>query len=239
MCGIAGLVARRPLDREQFDKFLKVWSLQELRGTQASGIIIYFNDGRILFSKMPIKASEHAKTIARLTLPYDKITMILAHAREATQGTPFNNENNHPLYHYLNGRLISLVHNGVIYASHERVRTVDSDALFYYIRKNNRFDDETMIQTFSEIDGFRAVIMGDGSTMYFFRDINPLEYVENDDFIVLASEYLDKVFAGAKPTQVKPNVLFKVEVEDGTIKSVREIVDSYYGLYGRYFNPYT
>ena len=228
MCGIAGLVAKKPLTADQFSKFLKVWSMQELRGTDASGIIVYFDDGRILFSKMPIPASEHAKTIAKLTLPYGKITMILAHARAATEGTPFNNENNHPLYHYVNGKLVSLVHNGIIYAPHERVRAVDSDALFYYIRKNNRFDDETMIQTFSEIDGVRAVIMGDGSTMYFFRDVNPLELIQSDDFVVLASDYLDKVYDGAKPQPVEPDVVFKVDVEDGTIRKVKEITYSYY-----------
>ena len=237
MCGIAGLVARKPLGPDDFRKFLEVWAKQELRGMQASGIIIYFSDGRILFSKMPIPASEHAKVISRLTLPYARITMILAHAREATSGTPFNNENNHPLYHYLNGRLISLVHNGIIYAQYSRVRKVDSDALFYYIRKNNSFDDKTMVQTFNEVDGVRAVIVGDGNIMYFFKDINPLEYVENDRFIVLASDYLDQVFTDVKPTPAKPYMLYKVE--DGMIREVQEIANHYYGYYGRYIGFYT
>mgnify|MGYP001770729606 FL=1 len=237
MCGIAGLVARKPLGPDDFRKFLEVWSEQELRGVQASGIIIYFSDGRILFSKMPIPAGEHAKVISRLTLPYARITMILAHAREATSGTPFNNENNHPLYHYLNGRLISLVHNGIIYAQYSRVRKVDSDALFYYIRKNNSFDDKTMVQTFNEVDGFRAVIVGDGNVMYFFRDINPLEYVENDRFIVLASDYLDQVFTDVKPIPAKPYMLYKVE--DGMIREVQEITNHYYDYYGRYIGFYT
>lgn len=207
--------------------------MMQNRGTDASGIVIYFNSNKLLMSKYPNLASKHAKVISKLNLPYDKITMALAHARAYTSGTPYNNENNHPLYYYLNGRLITLVHNGVITNAYQkRVRKVDSDSLFFKIRESKKFDDETMKETLKKLYGSMAVMITDGYKFYFYRNTNPLEYAKTDKYILFASTWLEEVVdKNVEVHEVEPNTLFKIE--KGEIKTIDKIESDnpYYPYY--------
>ena len=229
MCGIVGLFAKKPLEREDFTTFLEAWKLMEARGRDASGVAIYFNNNKILLSKFHSVASEHANIISKLNIPYKKITTALAHARAATTGTPMNNENNHPLYQYIDGKLITLVHNGYISFPQKHIRDVDSDKLFYKIRENKKFDDKTIAETLEHATGSIAVIYTDGEIMYFYHDINPLEYVETRRYILLASDSLDELNINAEVNIVEPDTLFKIE--NRKIIKVKEYEKYYYKWY--------
>jgi glucosamine 6-phosphate synthetase-like amidotransferase/phosphosugar isomerase protein len=235
MCGIAGVFVKKSLSKEDFRKYLKAWTLMEARGGDASGIAIYYDNNTLTLSKVPIPSSIHASKFSNLNIPITKIKVSIAHARAATSGTPAINENNHPLYQYLNGKLITLVHNGVITDERERIRDVDTDSLFYYIRAKKEFNDNIVKETLENIGGTMAILLTDGDKFYFYRNFSPLEYVETDNFIIFASERLSTIFDRKEVKDVKPHVLYKID--NGEIQQVAEINSyshlAYFG--GRYF----
>ncbi len=205
---------------KDWKEYLDVWKWMEARGEDASGIAIYYNNNKLTLSKMPIPSSIHSSYFAKLNIPIKNIKLSIAHARAATSGSPIKNENNHPLYQYLDGKLITLVHNGVIFSGNERIREVDSDSLFYYIRKEKEFNDNVMIKTLENTTGTLAILITDGDVLYFYRNTSPLEYVEYDNFIVFASENLNKIY-DKEVKKVEPYKLYKVEY--GEIKEIADI----------------
>ncbi len=236
MCGIIGLISKsfNGISKDTWELFLKVFGRLEVRGDKASGIVIWLDDGRFFITKQPIPSSQLAEKLSTMEIPLNKITMILGHAREPTQGSPYNNENNHPLYEIINNRLVAMVHNGHVYAtkpSLQKKREVDSDYFLSLTRQNNVYDDAVIKETFRYVYGAYAVIFGDGKTMYMARNTNPLEqYIPpTQDAIIFASSFYD-IVKGANA--VEPYKIYKVSITDPVIREIAEI--STYTYYNGY-----
>lgn len=137
MCGIAGFTLA-PRDRVDASRLASRLLLGiENRGRHATGAGWYDPDtGKAYVDKAAIPASQYVKFMA---LPDTTRTAVL-HTRWASQGSPSNNGNNHPVD--VAGAIG--VHNGVIHNDrdvfgllrgyYERRHQVDSEAIFALIR---------------------------------------------------------------------------------------------------------
>jgi len=167
MCGISGFYFYNPQKADTKTLIINALIKHEIRGSDASGIALYLNDGRVYLRKLPIPASKFAQYLMKIPIAWDRVKIALIHTRAATCGSPLDNENNHPLY-YVNGRIYSLVHNGSIY-SDERIREVDSDALLTPIRKANKLNIAIALKM-AELPGVKNFIVTDGERLYAYAD---------------------------------------------------------------------
>lgn len=130
MCGIAGFCLSADENVNAAQLAVPLLLGIENRGTHATGVA-YFDDGVALIEKAAVPARTFVPT---LDMPSTVRNAIL-HTRHATQGSPQNNDNNHPIDV---GGLIG-VHNGIVYNDDElfdrlpdgvRIAEVDSEAIF-------------------------------------------------------------------------------------------------------------
>lgn len=122
MCGIAAFSA--PADSNLNARLLAHHLLTQIedRGSHASGFAYIDADGSVGMYKNPIPGSQ----LPLHELPRNAKTVVI-HTRYATQGSPKNNRNNHPVISTDNR--IALVHNGVIsndYALREELGLTDA-----------------------------------------------------------------------------------------------------------------
>lgn len=107
MCGIAAFSVPDGANVNARELAHSLLTQIENRGTHASGFAWYGADGSSGFYKQPKPGSQ----LSLGELPRDAKTVIL-HTRYATQGSKYDNRNNHPVLSTENN--IALVHNGVI-----------------------------------------------------------------------------------------------------------------------------
>ena len=232
MCGITGLIAPNGVSKYVWELFLNVWESMEMRGTDASGIAIWLDDGRFFIVKQPVPASILSAKIAKLRIPLNDVRVVIAHARAATSGTPLNNENNHPIYEVLGNELIAIVHNGHVYSYKlSKKREVDTDYFLGLVRDRKEFNDDVIRDTLDVITGSYAILLSNGKSLYFARNSNPLEIIQFDDGSVLfASQFYEHVI-GKELKQyvhsVEPYKLFKIDANDGEVKLVSELTKAY------------
>lgn len=133
MCGIAGasLAPTDSIDSRRLAVSLLLGI--EDRGRHATGVA-WNNDDEIWVCKDAIPASEF---VTGVHVPSESRTFI-AHTRWATQGSPTNNDNNHPI----DVRGIVGVHNGCMWSDdllfdligpEKRIAQVDSEAIFAFL----------------------------------------------------------------------------------------------------------
>jgi len=141
MCGLAGIIfgkKRRTAKERQhlLDIFTRLLVLSEARGHHATGVAWVNTDGTYDLFKAPMPASEFVQEsrYADLLAGVDnKTTILMGHTRWRTQGSEFNNDNNHPI---MVGNAI-ITHNGHITNAHalfqrlrfRRFAQVDSEIL--------------------------------------------------------------------------------------------------------------
>lgn len=113
MCGICGLrkFGDEPIKPSYVNMLLM---MNERRGNQATGIAIQNKDGKVHVLKDDEPAykfvgSKEYKDFLAEHLS-DETQIVLGHTRLATQGTPRNNANNHPVW----AGKTAIVHNGMI-----------------------------------------------------------------------------------------------------------------------------
>ncbi|MFP4344593.1 MAG: class II glutamine amidotransferase [Anaerolineales bacterium] len=145
MCGLAGVLLA-PRRRSAADLrhvrrlFVQNLLANEVRGRDATGIALVRTDGEVALHKAPIPASAFVKSteFERVLSALDNDTLLLlGHARHPTQGSPANNQNNHPLH---TGHVVG-IHNGHIsnddglFARFHlpRAAEVDSEVIFRLI----------------------------------------------------------------------------------------------------------
>lgn len=136
MCGIAGIVKMggQPIFGWQISTLA---TALEYRGNDATGIALQLASGEVLVLKnnepaWKFVSSDTFKTFIVKNLT-PSVTSVLVHTRKATKGTPYRNENNHPMF---NGDA-AIVHNGVVANDDalftdlglERVAETDSDII--------------------------------------------------------------------------------------------------------------
>lgn len=134
MCGLGGWFAVG----EPPDKAL-VWGLLralEHRGGDATGIGQYSDAGGLEIIKQPVTASEFLQSWEYRR--WRPLQSGILHTRQATQGTAFDNNNNHPVFSSAGAPTI-LAHNGTVRDAPafttpvSRAAVVDSAILAYHV----------------------------------------------------------------------------------------------------------
>lgn len=122
-CGIGGIINFNGLTQTDLQEITKIFAKLQIRGADASGVA---NSG-LAYAKSGQPSSQFIKGGA-----YNKIKnssegkhWMVIHSRHATQGSPKNNANNHPISTDMNKFLV--VHNGVVGTSHVREDRTRSD----------------------------------------------------------------------------------------------------------------
>jgi len=219
MCGICGVVHLR---RNEFPKCMQERAIKllkeiESRGKSAFGIYVYnpkFNlyvreeRSDIIGHLFKIKGSVSSffkDKEGKIDLKDSSI--FLAHTRAPTNGSPDDNENNHPF----NTKDFILAHNGVI-GNHEELKKkygleydseCDSAIIIHLIQ---HFYDlthdvvESIRRTAEELSGSYAcwLFHKETSDVYLFRHSNPIYYFvdKRNKCIVFASEFrhIDSIY---------------------------------------------
>jgi asparagine synthetase B (glutamine-hydrolysing) len=161
MCGIAGVrrFGSEPIHEQTLRLLL---CALESRGRDATGVAVKTGKSiRVFKTDKPawktVSSPEYKQFISEHLTP--ETDTVLLHTRAATQGSPFQNQNNHPLF----AGTSAVVHNGVIsndaqlFANLQldRKAEVDSDILRAIIDKHGF--DETVADTLDQISGSAAI----------------------------------------------------------------------------------
>lgn len=192
MCGIAGIldVTRSDLDRVTLARELLLQI--ERRGRHATGYAFIDETTRTtVIEKADLCASEFVQLAPMFVdgLEIDPRAIIL-HTRYATQGSPSENMNNHPLYSKRTG--MTLIHNGWLTNEREilakyklqKDADVDSETILrlieHFLLKGNRSINRAIKLAMRELKGvFACALISERypNTLWLWRDNNPLHIV--------------------------------------------------------------
>jgi len=191
MCGIAALITYR--DTVKHKKFIATaLEILQNRGIDASGFATYTSDGKLIYRKMPGRGAYLARNVRMMPKRlFRNARVSIVHDRAATKGEVSNNENNHPLWALTKHGVATLAHNGIVWSKTLKPeREVDSDLLLTYIRKKREVTTNTVIGPLRHINGGYAVMVTDSPwELFFYRNTNPIHYIEVPGFgLILASE---------------------------------------------------
>ena len=198
MCGIAGFCINR---EEHIDARALAKSLLqgiEVRGKDATGAAWYNGkDKEMYYIKAPKRAQDFCRN-ELWRLP-SGVKNVILHTRWATQGSPKNETNNHPI---VIGNLVG-VHNGHIsndkdilkfardYYGHKRIGEVDSEAAFAIAK----YSPEPLNDFANTLNGRAALAWIDGDRP---RELN-LTRVTGSPVAVAQTKMGSFIFASTKP----------------------------------------
>lgn len=224
MCGIAGIykIGARPI---------RAWQLQMLatelqyRGDDATGIALMDEDGTLHVHKNNEPAWKFCAQDAfvgfckKYLSPKTRIALV--HTRKWTVGSPYNNENNHPIYKSEG----VIVHNGMV-SNHEAlfagnkdklIRSCETDSdVFRAILDNHGGIDLDLIDAMSAVEGTAAVAALHPATpdkLLLLRDTNPLILGATPDTLIFASDKR-AIYKALKPWVKVHNLVMQVHAPD-------------------------
>jgi len=208
MCGIAGFCAKA---EDHIDaKVLSAALLEGIieRGRDATGAAWYnAKQNEVRYTKAPYSAKTFIQT--RLPLMPSGVKNVILHTRFATQGSPKNEHNNHPI---VIDNLVG-VHNGHIanddtilsrYPDHKRIGQVDSEAAFAMAKYETN-----PLTAFTGILGSAALAWIDGDRG---RELN-LARVTGSPLCVAQTPLGSTVFASTKPILEKAMKKASLKIE--------------------------
>jgi hypothetical protein len=196
MCGQAGVIkyGDKPIPEELVSLLL---TGNEHRGNDATGMAILQADGSVDVFKDDepawkfVTSDEYKKWTEEFLV--DDSWAVILHTRGATQGSPRDNKNNHPMYKGQG----AIVHNGMIHnddslffqMKFERGAETDSDLIRAFVDKFGITKD--CIKEMNKIVGSMA-----GSAIHpdfpnrvlLYRSGSPMTLGSNEDFFVWSSE---------------------------------------------------
>lgn len=235
MCGIAGIYFHDPSDLPMSVNAMEML-IDELllgiqhRGTDATGVAAVTPSGDLHIEKADLEAERFI--MWRKDLP-ETPRSVLLHTRFATQGTPMNLENNHPITY--NNAVV--VHNGHISNDNEifrdeglhRKAQVDSEAIAALF---DRHGIEKANVALKKLDGNYAVAVADlrkpNSLVLAKGWSSPLFYFETPEGLVWASE--EKVIINAINSVLKLDISYRhiervdfgrlLLIEDGKVENL-------------------
>lgn len=208
MCGIAGFCVKAEdhIDARVLSAALLEGIIE--RGRDATGAAWYNGKkNEVRYTKAPYSAKTFATT--RLPLMPSGVKNVILHTRFATQGSPKNENNNHPI---VVENLVG-VHNGHIgndneilkaYPNHKRIGEVDSEAAFVMAKY-----DENPLEAFGEIQGRAALAWIDGDRG---RELN-LARVTGSPLCVAQTPLGSTVFASTQSILEKAMKKAGLEIE--------------------------
>jgi len=187
MCGIIGVIAKGKsgLFQTQINAFNQLLFLDQVRGTDGTGIFYNKKEGKIYSLKGPETASLFGERRGYEKAMKDCLsesTFIIGHNRAATKGKRVWKDT-----HPFTEKHITLVHNGTLLSQKElndKV-SVDSHAICMHLAENG------YKETLETIDGAFALAWADSTarTLNFVRNIQrPLHLIEYATCWIVSSE---------------------------------------------------
>jgi glutamine phosphoribosylpyrophosphate amidotransferase len=196
MCGITAVVAHGPIDEIVRQEFFKIWRLQSLRGTDASGIFAVVQDRSgdryIYYTKAAVSSASLAPFVMRdIEKRGLRIVAAIAHARNASKGTPKINANNHPIVRIEKDMVHAIVHNGNVSDMRCGVKYTgtDTEELLCAVMDG---DPMSLISLSGTAASAYMAVTNDGAVnlvrFYVGRRLKPLEYTAMPGAILFASD---------------------------------------------------
>lgn len=230
MCGIYGIIIPKNMNysssaRNHYtETFRKLAIANTIRGTDATGLMIVKKDGSIELYKKPVPTWNMVfdrSWIDKSEFKED-VVAIIGHARERSEKTWPNDENDaHP--HHINN--IYGVHNGTITNAkqmYDKEYTSDSKALFRFISENgfdeiNKLNGSMALAFIFEEKPFEFLFVSDGRPLHFFQ--------ERGVFIFSSLyEHCSSVKVDNKQIwELKPENLMKINANRGNRKEFSSI----------------
>ena len=223
MCGIAGIHIKPSAKGKVPAGRLLDWLLLgiEPRGGDATGFLSVGFDNAVQMDKNNVKAPEFIK--ARKPMKSMPQT-VLAHTRLATQGSPDDNRNNHPVHF----GTVFLVHNGwltndvELFKEHGLEPTAEVDTLAIAAMLWEQAEDGFLNgapKALEEIEGAMAIaaidIQQPGKVLLARGFNSPLVYIETNDFWMWASTKSALKLAWGKVFGTPPKDKRFKELEEG------------------------
>lgn len=225
----------KPSERGVLKSYMEDIGIENIqRGTDASGYAYIDEKGETNIFKKDITFRQ----IVRETREWQELDMpriFIGHTRAYTQGSPKDNENNHPVRM---GKF-TIVHNGIIWNDYElsieyglkRNALVDSEAIVSLIHKmktdNPNVDVPSVLQnSLDKLSGSHACAMlsqDEPDKLYLWRSSSPLyvAFVQELDTIFFSSMSVSfpRFFNGLeyKVGSVKDENIVVFELKDGII----------------------
>ena len=214
---------------------IRAWQLTiianqlEYRGNDATGVALMYMDGRTAFCKnndpaWKFTASKYYKEwIAAENL--DEVRIALVHTRKATKGSPYKNDNNHPICSEPREGII--VHNGMISNDDalftenkgkpgwKRACETDSDAIRAILDNHGGIDTD-LIKHMNSLSGMAAVAAIHPATpdkLLLLRDSNPLILGATKDMLAFASDK-KALYSAMKPWVRMHGIVMQVHAPD-------------------------
>lgn len=226
MCGIAGFyrMGETPIRDWQITMAA---NMLEYRGNDATGVALMNTKGRIRVLKNNEQAwkftsSKAYKEFLAKNLTGD-VRIALIHTRKYTKGSPFKNENNHPMFHDAG----AIIHNGMIYNDEElfkvnkgkpgwkRSGETDSDAIRAILDCAGGVNKDT-IKAMNLLEGYAAIGAIHPATpdkLLLLRDQNPLILGATKDMLMFASDKTT-IHKALKPWVKVHNIWMQVHAPD-------------------------
>lgn len=205
-------------------------SLSETRGAEATGIF-YTKDDTYSIEKQPVAASTFITEILPKHIDnIKKANIAFGHTRFPTQGSPTDNNNNHPV----DSENWILIHNGSVtkmprLSNFNYKGEVDSEILISYIEKYGLKEGLPYVER-----GSAAVALinkHDLNSIYLWREANPLvvacDSQSNTLFFASQKEFLEKglanrflLFTSFQIREVPSNLLIKITIDPFAVVSM-------------------
>jgi glucosamine 6-phosphate synthetase-like amidotransferase/phosphosugar isomerase protein len=196
MCGIGGIYRLQNSKSKVSNEYVMALAERLLvnlsvRGLDATGIALidtFLESIKIVKSPLPARAFLQTKKFKRLR--YNGENLILLHCRDASQGSPKYNRNNHPLFSEISKSV--LIHNGHIFnwkelkeAEHVSMHSeVDSQIILSLYDKYREISKVLPI-----MGGSCAIVLFTKNELYLYRNSLPLviAYLPRYELIVFVS----------------------------------------------------
>ena len=202
MCGIAGWFRYgniKPTETELTSLFTSL----QTRGTDAAGIA-WIKDGSIRLLKAPVRASEFVELpdFKKVTPDILDADWVLLHCRQATNGSPRMNENNHPIFN----KKGMIIHNGVVTVD-KALRAggeTDSEQIMLYVQKYG------WEEGLSKVSGFLAIAYVDFMVpgFYLYAHNAPIDWTydfRREMFIFCSTKHIMEKGFGRLETKGTPD----------------------------------
>jgi len=240
MCGIVGVVFKRDhgFHKKHVDIFTQLLRVNELRGSDATGVVYATNKGDFSVLKEASPSSWATASIMSNTLMKDVIRdgkVLIGHNRAATVGR-ITDETAHP---FVVENTFAMVHNGTLYG-HKGLKDteVDSEALAHHLQPLLEAD-ELVQAAFEEelgkVNGAYAIAAYSQKQHKVFLMRNsqrPLAVIETADAWYWASEGMmlmwvlsrnNESSTGMKILTLKENMLMTFDLEKNTMSETEYV----------------
>lgn len=211
MCRIAGMIGKPT--RQQVENVLLA---MQKGGIDATGFA-WWDGKQVFYAKAPMKAEDFLSSeIVKREI--DKMVSnaqwVLFHTRQATHGSPLDNNNNHPIG---NNRGI-IIHNGVVWLqrNYSSKGQTDTEQLMLHIQKRG-------FRGLSDALGWYAIAYVDymkKDTIYLSRFNASMVYSFNPDFVFASTQEILNTLGGEKGKELPSNGVYRVMKNSPLVKTM-------------------